>query len=400
MTAELIPHPPADTFPEGFLWGTATAAHQVEGGNVNNDHWEMEHAEHSPFAEPSGDACDSWHRWPEDLDLVAGAGLNTYRFSLEWSRIEPAEGEFSHAALDHYRRIVDGCRDRGLNPLVTLVHFTMPRWLMHDGGWTGPKTGDRIARYTEFVAGALGDAAYVATINEPNLMATQPVMGAMARRGEPILGLPRPDQGVAEALLALHGRMTDVLRGAGTPPVGMTLIGREHIAEAGGEERMREERAAFEDQFLAAAEGDDWVGLQIYTSARFGPDGLVAVAPDKQTLAHGMERRPEALGAAVRRAAEVLPDVPLMVTENGIATADDADRIRFTDQALRGLAAAIADGADVRGYMHWSLLDNFEWMLGFAPTFGLVSVDRTTFARTPKPSLAWLGEVARRNGLA
>jgi beta-glucosidase len=179
----------------------------------------------------------------------------------------------------------------------------------------------------------------------------------------------------------------------------MTLIGREHIAEAGGEERMRAERAAFEDQFLTAAEDDDWVGLQIYTSARFGPDGLVAVAPEKHTLAHGMERRPEALGAAVRRAAEVLPDVPLMVTENGIATADDADRIRFTDEALRGLAAAIADGADVRGYVHWSLLDNFEWMLGFAPTFGLVSVDRQTFARTPKPSLAWLGEVARRNGL-
>ena len=112
----------------------------------------MEHAEHSPFAEPSGDACDSYHRWPEDIDLVAAAGLNTYRFSLEWSRIEPEEGEFSRAALDHYRRIVDGCRERGLNPLVTLVHFTMPRWLMHDGGWTGPKTGDRIARFAEFVA--------------------------------------------------------------------------------------------------------------------------------------------------------------------------------------------------------------------------------------------------------
>ena len=113
-----------------------------------------------------------------------------------------------------------------------------------------------------------------------------------------------------------------------------------------------------------------------------------------------MERRPEALGAAVSHAASVLPGVPLLVTENGIATADDADRIRFTEDALRGLSAAIADGADVRGYVHWSLLDNFEWMLGYRPTFGLVAVDRETFVRTPKPSLAWLGEVARRNGLA
>ncbi|MGY1625173.1 glycoside hydrolase family 1 protein [Geodermatophilus sp. SYSU D00965] len=386
------------TFPDGFLWGAATAAHQVEGGNVNNDHWEAEHAPHSPFAEPSGDACDSWSRWREDLDLVAGAGLDTYRFSLEWSRIEPAEGEFSRAALDHYRRIVDGCRERGLKPIVTLVHFTMPRWLLHDGGWTGPKAGDRIARFAEFALPALRDAEYVATVNEPNLMAAQPVMGAMAARGEEIRGLPRPDQGVAEALLGLHERARDVLR-AGPAPVGMTLVGREHIAEEGGEERMREERAAFEDQFLAAAAGDDFVGLQVYTCARFGPDGLIAPAPQLQTLAHGMERRPEALGAAVARAAEVLPGVPLLVTENGIATADDEDRIRFTGDALRSLAGAIAAGADVRGYVHWSLLDNFEWMLGYRPTFGLVAVDRQTFVRTPKPSLAWLGAVARRNGL-
>ena len=162
---------------------------------------------------------------------------------------------------------------------------------------------------------------------------------------------------------------------------------------------MHEERAAFEDQFLAAAADDDWLGLQVYTCARFDADGLVAPAPELQTLAHGMEYRPQALGAAVTRAAEVLPGLPLLVTENGIATADDEQRIRFTTDALRSLSDAVAGGADVRGYVHWSLLDNFEWMLGYRPTFGLVQVDRETFTRTPKPSLAWLGEVARRNGL-
>ncbi|RZU32079.1 glycoside hydrolase family 1 protein [Blastococcus saxobsidens] len=390
----------ASSFPEGFLWGTATAAHQVEGGNVNNDHWEMEHAEHSPFSESSGDACDSWHRWPEDLDLVAGAGLNTYRFSLEWSRIEPAEGEFSRANLDHYRRMIDACRERGLTPIVTLVHFTMPRWLMHDGGWTGARTGDRLARFTEFVAPALADAGYVATLNEPNLMAVQPVIGAMARRGEPIHGLPVPDQGVTDALIGLHGRSMEVLRDAGSPPAGMTLVGLEYIDEGGGQERLQAARAAMMDQFLQGAAADDFLGLQIYTAQRFGAEGLIAPPAERQTLAHGMERRPEALGAAVTYAASVVPDLPLLVTENGIATADDSDRIAFTDEALRSLAAAIADGVDVRGYVHWSLLDNFEWMLGYRPTFGLVAVDRETFARTPKPSLAWLGDVARRNGLA
>jgi beta-glucosidase len=282
--------------------------------------------------------------------------------------------------------------------VVTLVHFTQPRWLFHDGGWTGPKAGDRLARYTETVLPVLADAEYVATLNEPNLMAAQPVMGAMARRGEEIRGLPRPDQDVAEALLGLHARSMEVLRG-NVRNAGMTLVGREHIAEEGGEERMREERAAFEDQFLDAARGDDFVGLQIYTAQRFGPEGLIAPPADQQTLAHGMERRPEALGAAVSYASGLLPDTPLLVTENGIATADDDDRIRFTTDALRGLSAAIAAGADVRGYVHWSLLDNFEWMLGYAPTFGLVSVDRETFTRTPKPSLTWLGEVARQNAL-
>jgi len=387
-------------FPDGFLWGTATAAHQVEGGNVNNDHWAMEHAEHTPFVESSGDACDSWHRWEEDLDLVAGAGLNTYRFSLEWSRIEPEEGELSRAALDHYRRIVDGCRDRGLAPLVTLVHFTMPRWMMQDGGWTGPAAGDRIARFTELALPALTDAEYVVTVNEPNLMAVQPVIGAMARRGEEIKGLPVPDQGVAESLLDLHRRSMEVLRGAGSPPAGMSVVGLEYIDDGGGAEQLQAARGAMMDQFLQAAAGDDFLGLQIYTAQRFGADGLIAPPADRQTLAHGMERRPEALGAAIRHASSVLPGTPLLVTENGIATADDADRIAFTGDALAGLAGAIADGADVRGYVHWSLLDNFEWMLGFAPTFGLVAVDRQTFARTPKPSLAWLGEVAQRNGLA
>src|SRR3954463_13751808 len=150
------------TFPDGFLWGTATAAHQVEGGNWNNDWWAWEHDPNTRCKEPSGDACDHFWRYPADIALLAELGFGAYRFSLEWSRIEPEDGEFSRAALDHYRRIVDGCRDRGLTPVVTLVHFTMPRWLLHDGGWTGSRTGDRLARFTEFALPALRDAGYVA----------------------------------------------------------------------------------------------------------------------------------------------------------------------------------------------------------------------------------------------
>ncbi|RBY75453.1 glycoside hydrolase family 1 protein [Geodermatophilus sp. TF02-6] len=386
-------------FPGGFLWGAATASHQVEGGNVNNHYWRWEHEEHSPFAEKSGDAVDHYHRWREDLDLLAGAGFTAYRFSLEWSRIEPEEGEPSRAALDHYRRMVDGCRDRGLAPVVTLCHFSTPRWFHDDGSWLGPKAGDRFARFTELAVPILADVESVITLNEPNLAAALPVLGAMAARGEQVAGLPQPDQELTDAFLAAHRRSLEVLRGAGSPPVGLALVGQEWIAVDGGEERMVEHRAAFEDQFLHAAADCDYVGMQVYSCARIGPDGPVAPAPELLTQAH-VEYRPQALGASVRRVRQVLPDTPVVVTENGVATADDEQRIAYTEGSLRGLAEAIADGADVRGYFHWSLLDNFEWFAGYAPRFGLIAVDRTTFVRTPKPSLAWLGGIARRNGFA
>jgi beta-glucosidase len=387
------------TFPDGFLWGTATASHQVEGGNVNNHYWPWEHAPHSPFAEKSGDACDSYHRWREDLDLVAGAGLGAYRFSLEWSRIEPEEGEVSRAALDHYRRMIDGCLERGLAPMVTLVHFTTPRWFHDDGSWLSPQAADRFARYAEITAPILEDAHAVITLNEPNLAAAMPVLGAMAARGEEVTGLPRPDQRLADAFLTAHRRGSEVLRGVGAPPVGLSLVGQEWIAEDGAVDEMAAHRAAFEDQFLEAAADGDFVGMQIYSCARIGRNGPVAPAPDRVTDAH-MEYRPEALGRSVARVHEVLPDTPIYITENGLATTDDTQRIAYTEGSLRGLAEAISDGADVRGYVHWSLLDNFEWFAGYGPKFGLVAVDRETFARTPKPSLAWLGDVAKRNGLA
>ena len=160
------------SFPDGFRWGTATAAHQVEGGNWNNDWWRWEHAPGTPCVEPSGDACDQYHRYDDDLRLLAGLGFDNYRLSVEWSRIEPEEGEFSRAAIDHYRRVCAACREHGLDPVVTFHHFTTPRWAADAGGWTEPATVDRFGRFCERVAVALGDLIAVAcTINEPNIVA-------------------------------------------------------------------------------------------------------------------------------------------------------------------------------------------------------------------------------------
>ena len=376
----------------------ATAAHQIEGGNVNNDWWVWEHDPGSGCAEPSGDACDSFHRWPEDLDLVAGLGLGAYRFSLEWSRIEPAEGEFSVAALDHYRRIAAGCAERGIRPVVTFHHFTSPRWLADRGGFEAPDFPERFARYVARAARHLGDlVAMGCTLNEPNILGFLGYQLGMFPPG--VTDRPDREAAAVRALVRAHRLAAGELRaGPGDYPVGVTVSMAEVVALAGGEEVARSALDQ-ENVFLAATDGDDFVGVQAYTRMRFGPDGLAPPEPGVPVTQMGYEFWPGAAEHAVRRAAAVT-GLPVMVTENGIGTDDDAQRIAYLGQALAGLARCLDDGIDVRGYFAWSLLDNFEWTYGYGPTFGLFSVDRQTFERRAKPSAAWYGALARANSLA
>src|SRR6478609_5186355 len=307
-----------DRFPDGFRWGTATAAHQVEGGNWNNDWWRFEHTRGSGVVEPSGDACDSWHRWREDIDLVAGLGFDMYRFSVEWSRIEPEEREFSHAALEHYRRMCGAMRERGIDPVVTFHHFTTPRWLVDRGGWERADTADTFARFCERVAAALGDVmTFACTINEPNIVSTH---------GWAVGTLPpgRTDGSlvlqVSDNLVAAHRKAVEAIRDAapGTP-VGMTLSMDDWVATDGGEGTLETFRYYMEDVFLAATEGDDFIGVQAYSRTRVGPDGVLGPEPGVPVLSMGYEYWPQALEAAVRRAWEVTGGrVPILVTENGI----------------------------------------------------------------------------------
>src|ERR1700730_3721114 len=159
------------SFPEGFLWGAATSGHQIEGNNFNSDNWVAENVKPTAYAEPSGDACNSFELWPLDLDLVKDNGLNTYRFSLEWSRIEPEPGLFSIASLDHYKAMIDGCRKRGITPFVTFNHYTTPRWFAGRGGWTNPEAPQLFARFCDRAARHLAAGiAYATTLNKPNLV--------------------------------------------------------------------------------------------------------------------------------------------------------------------------------------------------------------------------------------
>lgn len=386
-------------FPEDFIWGTASAAHQVEGGNWNNDWWMWEHNPRSPCREPSGDAIDHYHRYPDDIALLADLGFGAYRFSVEWSRIEPEEGEFSKAALDHYRRMCEACRSHGILPVVTYHHFTTPRWVCHHGGWEEPTTADRFARFAEAVTRGLGDLPeLVCTFNEPNIVSVAGYLAGTFPPGRRDVALRRA---VNDVFIGAHAKAVEAVKSVRADvPVGMTLSMTDYQPVDGGEEKVDRIRRNMEDVFLEAARDDDFLGVQVYTRSLVGPDGARPVPDGVETTLMGYEFYPEALEACLRRAWDVTEATTLYVTENGIAAADDERRIEYVSRALEGVARCIGDGIEVLGYTYWTPFDNFEWAAGYEPTFGLVAVDRATLAREPRPSAAWLGSVARANRLS
>jgi beta-glucosidase len=403
-------------FPGGFVWGTSTAAHQVEGQNVGSDFWALEHAEGTFFREPSGDACDQLHRYEEDIARLAALGFGAYRLSVEWARVEPEEGQFSRAALDHYRRVLACCHDHGIAPCVTYHHFTSPAWAVADGGWEDERIVDRFLRYCERVTTALGDLmSWACTLNEPNIPASLVVSGVLPEPGDrpalPFLAAAARRCGhdpaewkpflfsdpfrMRDVMVEAHCRARDVIHaGRSDLPVGVTVALQEHVATPGGEAVRDEALARSVLPFLEAARDDDFLGVQTYSRTRFGPKGALAPEAGVPVTVMGYEFWPEALEGAIRYAAETAR-VPIYVTENGLATEDDSERIEYVRRALDGVARCLRDGIDVRGYFYWSMLDNFEWLHGYEPRFGLVAVDRSTQERTPKPSASWLGDVAR-----
>jgi beta-glucosidase len=407
-------------FPKNFWWGTATASHQVEGGNVYNDIWLMEHTPGTGFVESSGDAVDHYHRYPEDIALLASLGFNMYRFSLEWSRIEPEEGEFNLSELEHYRRMLIACHEHGITPMVTYHHFSSPRWLMRHGGWSGEKTPELFARFCGRSARHLGDLTGAAcTLNEINIATlfsvlnmfrpahadaerdgqrTPDWMAAAARslnvssqQFAPFMFAAGPK--AIEIVQKAHRRGVEAIKsGPGTYPVGVTLALMDIQAGPGGEEVAGRVRYDVNESYLEAARGDDFVGVQTYSRFRFGPQGMLS--PEMEVTQMGYEFFPEALEATIRQAARVA-GVPVIVTENGVAGDDDARRVEFIQRAVKSVANCLKDGVDVRGYTYWSAFDNFEWMQGYQMKFGLIGVDRQTQVRTVKPSASWLGALAK-----
>jgi len=398
-----------------FLWGAATSGHQVEGNNINSDIWFLENIRPSKFGVRSGDACDSYHRYEEDIRLLKSFGLNSYRFSVEWSRIEPSPGAFSNAELAYYKRLIEACHKYGVRPIVTFNHFSCPQWFSSRGGWTKADSADLFARYCVRTARHLAEGIHMATtLNEPQVKRIQhwipgfttPASLALQERqrqaARTASGSPdymafhlADDDLVLPNLIKAHKLGYAAIKAVAPKlPVGVSLAIIDYQAD-GPQSRLSEVRDYVDRAWLeAAAETCDFVGVQNYGRDLVGATGVLPTPPSVERNMLSQQYYPAGLGNAVAYVHQATGK-PILVSENGIATRDDAQRIRYIDDALAGLRTVMNRGVPVLGYVHWSLLDNFEWSLGFAPTFGLVAVDRETFKRTPKPSARHLGEKAR-----
>lgn len=425
-----------------FLLGAATAAHQVEGNNIHSDYWAMEQMENTMFAEPSLDTVDHYNRYEEDIKLMSTAGMNAYRFSIEWARIEPSEDTYVEEEIEHYRKVIQCCKDHGIEPIVTLHHFSSPKWLIDKGGWEAESTIEDFRNYTRYVMERLGsELKYVCTINEANMglqiakigeryrrqmmaqmaqaqsTSAQEVsdgnvqMGlnlkkmmenqqAVAKENLEVFGVEKPDTFTSTRtkegdllVMRAHQAAKAVIKVlAPHIRVGLTLSLHDmQVLEPGGEVYAKEE---WDDEFthyLPYILEDDFLGVQNYTRSIFGANGPLAYPNNAQMTQMNYEVCPEALENVIRKVAEEFKG-ELMVTENGIAVDDDQIRIDFIDKALEGVVRCINDEIPVTAYCYWSLLDNFEWQKGYSMTFGLIAVDRTTQKRIPKDSLYHIGK--------
>jgi beta-glucosidase len=419
-------------FPEGFLFGCASAAHQVEGGNVND--W-------SPFERQpgrikdgsvSGRACEHHQRFRDDLRDYAALGHNAHRFSVEWSRVEPLEGQFYIAALRHYREMVATCRQLGLEPLVTLHHFTLPLWLADRGGVCAAEAPLRFARFAAACAEAFGDGVeWWITINEPVVLATlgylqgvwPPAQRSLLRSFAALRGLLRMHAAAALALREVAHRRGRAARVSVAHHVrGMTAADPssllDHVAAAVPDHLLnrwwlrccadgRLHPPVGAGQRVSGAAGSlDWVGLNYYCDDLVAFDAMRPGAlfarqfPDPRLprSSFNWAIEPEGLRRALVGVWQQTR-LPIVITENGVADINDELRPQFIVDHLAAVHRAIGDGVDVRGYMHWTGMDNFEWAEGYSQRFGLFAVDAATMERKRKPSADVYARICRAGGI-
>jgi len=415
-----------------ILIGAATAAHQIEGNNTNSDFWVLENIENTTYKEPSLDAVDHYNRYKEDITLLKQAGLNAFRFSIEWARIQPNKDAVDLKEIEHYRDVLKYCQSCGITPVVTLHHFSSPKWLISEGGWEDRKTIGYFKKYAGIVMEHLGEyIPYVCTINEANmgvqlnriieefrkqarkmsekqndvqvgvnLQHNKRELGAI--EASEIFGVapdkmatflyPRSEEG-QKVIFESHIEARNVIKKFDPNiKVGLTLSLYDY--QTVGEYSSLADNLWQEDygQYLPYLAEDDFIGVQNYTRKLIEGGEILDVPDTAIKTEMGNEFYPHSLANVCRKVSETWHK-EILITENGVSSSDDSLREKHIEVVMDDLKAILEAGIPVTGYLHWSLLDNFEWQLGFAQKFGLIEVDRETMERKPKNSLWLLGRL-------
>jgi len=419
-------------FPDGFLWGAATSAHQNEGDNRNNDFWAWEHIPgHVADQTTSGSACDWWLRAEEDFDRAASLHLNALRIGVEWSRIEPEPGNWDSGAIDRYREMLKALHSRNISPMITLHHFTNPLWLRDKGGWTNAQAAEFFARYAKRVAASLGDLCRMwCTINEPNVyaayayllgswppgetniqksfVATRHLTYAHAAAYHAIKEIqPHAQIGLVQHMADFHPSNARSWPNRWVTGIRSTIFNW-RIVEA-----VLEGRLKFPLGLGKLRENlyksNDYLGLNYYGRhlVKFNPRSLATLfAEEAQAAAEvawpepwtDREIYPEGIYHFIRNIHKRYR-IPVYVTENGMADADDTIRPGYILTHLAAVWRALAEGADVRGYYYWTLVDNYEWTEGWTTRFGLVSLNPQTQKRSILRSAELFSEIAGENAI-
>ncbi len=396
-------------FPKDFLWGSSISAYQAEGGNKNSDYevWGKKKG-----IEVAGDACDHYHRFSEDIAIAKSLNHNTFRFSIEWARIEPEKGKFNKTELEHYREVLQEVRKRDMKSVVTLFHFTLPNWLQEIDGWENPKAENYFIRYVNYIARNLGSLIdYFITFNEPFIFCLNAYLtGGLPPGGNNIIKLFR----VLFKLINAHKKIYhDAKEKDRSFIVGYTK-NIPFITPYRKRNIFDLLMAKFLDFLFNGItlskinRTTDFIGLQYYNRARiqfkilgdhlylFNEFGVVNVEKWKQITDMGWEIYPKGIYHSLKRLKKY--DLPILITENGLADASDKLRKDFIRDHLVNINAAIDEGVPVIGYLYWSLLDNFEWKEGRSKRFGLVEVNyRNDCRRIIRDSAKYYANICKRN---
>lgn len=405
--------------PKDFYFGASTSSHQVEGNN-NNDwsEWEKLHCQElaykagptknygngkyslpdwakiapeatNPTNYLSGSAVDHYHHWQEDIDLASSLGMNALRYSIEWSRVQPNSTTFDNTVIDHYRQVSEYCLEKGIKPFITLHHFTNPKWIAKNGGWETPETVLSFNRFVAKIADSLvsGEGINYLVFNEPNVYAG---LGWILGQWPPNKHNPVAYAKVKKNLIEAHKNSYDILKSKDDSSLVSSAVNYIHFDQSENTTNPLNQalswvgKKQFNEWFnVKTLDQQDFISLNHYMHCVVN-GGFYKNATDEPRSDLGWYLNPNSL-------LEVLKEVkkynkPIIISENGLADSQDRYRAWFIANSLRSISNARKEGIDVRGYLHWSLLDNFEWAQGYWPKFGLIEVDRQTMERHPRPS--------------